>query len=332
MTPTSDIPPYAISDDANKGGILVTNDFAKQRERFPIPVYNTIDKLRNDFAPPKFRYLLSHIYVDSPSNKHAVVPFPIIRSTSTECCICSESAGCNEQDQHCYCVNKTQMHEFKERRSITSVSYSCHANCTCHATCGNRLGVGIGVKMKIVKDCCRGYVIVAEENIPANTYISEYVGEVIPEVVGEERTKLYSRIGQLSPDALYKQYRVVEDSPLTLADMESLNRPRFIVELCAADNSVIGYIDAFRFGNVSRFLQTSCQSNIRIQTVYHLPDAPMPRILFFASRDITAGEELVLPHDPYDCVNHTFHQKNYHARYRIFTHQQQHQQQKKNQA
>jgi len=53
------------------------------------------------------------------------------------------------------------------------------------------------------------------------------------------------------------------------------------------------YIDGTRFGNVSRFLNHSCDPNVKVHEIladHH--DSTYPRVGFFAAREIEAGEEL----------------------------------------
>lgn len=314
---------YVISTDSK---MIVVPDFARQRERYPLPIYNTIDSNRRDYAPPRFRYLTSHIYVNSPSNKHATVPFPTPTVTKTECCnkaTCPPTTEC--RGDRCHCVHKHTPSSHQEHRVIVGTDYSCHEGCDCSRNCGNRLLLGIHVKVKIVKDDCRGYCVVADQDISAGSYICEYIGEVLPADVAVERIKLYSRVGLQTPSELHAHYRVLEDYPLTLDDIRTLQRPRYIIQLTDPEHQAISFIDGFRLGNVSRFFQQACDGNLRVQLLYHLPDAPTPRVLFFAAKDIAAGEEITLPHDPYDCAEHGFTSIP-NARYRIFTNRQPQQQ------
>lgn len=52
-------------------------------------------------------------------------------------------------------------------------------------------------------------------------------------------------------------------------------------------------IDANFYGNVSRFFNHSCSSNIvPVRVYFEHQDLRFPKIAFFASRDIEAGEEI----------------------------------------
>lgn len=302
--------------------IYVMMYYCTGRDTYPIPVYNSINKYA--CQPPQFRYLSTHIYVDSPSNKYSSVPFPCLVA-SDDCCDgkkCTQYKAC--KSLNCHCCSKTTTTILQYGRLSYGVSYLCHANCTCFATCGNRLSSGSSVKCHIVYDDCRGYIVISDKSITKDEYVFEYVGEVLPAAVAEQRINLYNNVGKLSYQTLHKQYRIVEDAPLTLNDIKSLHHPRFIIELVDHHTSAtIAYVDGFRLGNIGRYLQHVCSGNLRVQLVYNLPNSPVPRICFFALRDIDIGEELCISHDPYDCMQqHTYPFTQYNAgKLRLFVNQ-----------
>lgn len=54
-------------------------------------------------------------------------------------------------------------------------------------------------------------------------------------------------------------------------------------------------IDAYFFGNLSRFINHSCKPNLKTVIIHNFDDNILfGRISFFATRDIKAGEELTL--------------------------------------
>uniref|UniRef100_A0A7E4V670 SET domain-containing protein n=1 Tax=Panagrellus redivivus TaxID=6233 RepID=A0A7E4V670_PANRE len=107
------------------------------------------------------------------------------------------------------------------------------------------------------------YQVIAGEAIPKGTFVSQYLGEV------------------LTPD---------EARDRLLPSYEGKNN--YI--LCLAENFDQGVmltcIDAAEFGNVSRFMNHSCDANLEIKLVR--TNIVIPRACLFARRDIAAGEEL----------------------------------------
>ncbi|KIO28773.1 hypothetical protein M407DRAFT_71406, partial [Tulasnella calospora MUT 4182] len=61
-------------------------------------------------------------------------------------------------------------------------------------------------------------------------------------------------------------------------------------------------IDAWACGNWTRFINHSCQPNMKVYTAYHDPydhDNPPPgKLIFVTTRDIRVGEELTIDYDP----------------------------------
>ena len=54
-----------------------------------------------------------------------------------------------------------------------------------------------------------------------------------------------------------------------------------------------GYvIDATLYGNAARFMNASCSPNLKPVKMVHSTSANLPRVLFYATRHIAAGEEL----------------------------------------
>lgn len=112
-----------------------------------------------------------------------------------------------------------------------------------------------GSRIKPKKMDKKGWGIVAAENIPGGSFIIEYVGEVIDSEELERRLDLYSNS---------KHFYC-----LTLANGET--------------------IDACYKGNLSRFINHSCEPNCATQKWQVMGEI---RVGIFAKRDISKGEEL----------------------------------------
>jgi histone-lysine N-methyltransferase SUV39H len=105
----------------------------------------------------------------------------------------------------------------------------------------------------------------ALEAIKKGSYICEIVGEVIGQEEAEKRGKLYDADGCTYLFDL--DYNDGEHHPYT--------------------------IDAAAYGNISRFINHSCEPNLAVFVVWiNCLDPNLPTLALFATRNITEGEEL----------------------------------------
>ena len=103
------------------------------------------------------------------------------------------------------------------------------------------------------------------ENIKAGTFVVEYVGEVITGDVAEERGKKY--------DAEGRTYL-------------------FDLDFNPGEENIYT-VDATFYGNLSRFINHSCDPNLSIFSVFiNNLDPNMPQLAMFAKRDIKRGEQI----------------------------------------
>ncbi|XP_043939153.1 histone-lysine N-methyltransferase EHMT2 isoform X2 [Protopterus annectens] len=136
--------------------------------------------------------------------------------------------------------------------------FECNQACTCWKTCKNRVVQrGIRARLQLYRTAKMGWGVRAVQEIPQGTFICEYVGELISDAEADVRE---------------------DDS--------------YLFDLDNKDGEVY-CIDARYYGNVSRFINHLCDPNIIPVRVFMLhQDLRFPRIAFFSSRDIKAGEEL----------------------------------------
>ena len=106
-----------------------------------------------------------------------------------------------------------------------------------------------------------GLGLVSEQHIRAGDAVIEYVGEVLTREQHEAREAWYVRQGFACSYALFSDQH--------------------------------GYvIDATLYGNAARFMNASCEPNLKQGKMSHALAGSLPRILFKATRDIAPGEEL----------------------------------------
>lgn len=112
------------------------------------------------------------------------------------------------------------------------------------------------------------------ESIKKGSFVSEYVGEVIGEKEARTRTKFMAE-------------RPSYCSNYILGVRERVN---------GSDNDSVSFIDAMYIGNVSRFINHSCEPNLKMIVVRH--SNLIPKIALYASRTINEGEELSFSYGP----------------------------------
>ena len=111
-----------------------------------------------------------------------------------------------------------------------------------------------------------GWGVKAMERIPSGSFVVEYVGEVITSDEAEERGKKY--------DAEGRTY---------LFDLDFNSG--------GDDNPYT--VDAAFYGNLSHFINHSCDPNLNIFNVFiNNLDPNMPQLALFAKREIKKGEQI----------------------------------------
>ncbi|CAM9664666.1 unnamed protein product [Lampetra planeri] len=136
--------------------------------------------------------------------------------------------------------------------------FECNHSCSCWRSCKNRVVQhGIRVRMQLYRTAKMGWGVRALQDILPGTFICEYVGEIISDAEADVRE---------------------DDS--------------YLFDLDNKDGEVY-CIDARYYGNVSRFINHLCEPNlVPVRVFMSHQDLRFPRIAFFSSRHVLAGEEL----------------------------------------
>lgn len=185
-------------------------------------------------------------------------------------CECKD--GCSFKEKNC--CGKMSSSEFaytsKKRLRLdrNKPIFECNKMCTCGPDCLNRV-VQNGRKhslciYKTPNGC--GWGVRTEKLIGEGQFITEYIGEVITGEEAENRGKIY--------DVQGRTYL------FDLDFNDCKNEPPFTV-------------DAAKVGNVSHFINHSCDPNLGVWPVWvNCLDPDLPRLCFFSLKRIEAGEEL----------------------------------------
>jgi len=221
-----------------------------------IVVENEVDL---DGAPRKMKYINQYV----ASEGIEIPDDPPIGCECSSCEVKTERHCCPGMNGHSLAYTK----HAKLRIDVGTPIWECNKKCACSTDCYNRVVQG-GRKHKLciyrTENGC-GWGVKALENIKAGSFVVDYVGEVISDDEAEERGKKY--------DAEGRTY---------LFDLD-FNRGQ--------NNKYT--VDAAFMGNLSHFVNHSCDPNMHIFNVYiNCLDPDLPQICFFARREIKRGEQL----------------------------------------
>ncbi|XP_009999584.1 PREDICTED: histone-lysine N-methyltransferase SUV39H2 [Chaetura pelagica] len=180
--------------------------------------------------------------------------------TGCECADCPAEKCCPKEAGFILAYNKRKKLKIQPGLPI----YECNSFCRCGPDCPNRIvQKGTPYSLCIFRtNNGRGWGVKTLQTIKTNSFVMEYVGEVITSEEAERRGQLYDNQG------------------ITYLFDLDYDSDEFTV-------------DAARYGNVSHFVNHSCDPNLQVFNVFiDNLDLRLPRIALFSTRTIKAGEEL----------------------------------------
>ncbi|VVA96364.1 unnamed protein product [Arabis nemorensis] len=168
------------------------------------------------------------------------------------------------EEGYCQCLVLEGMEE---------IANECGSGCGCGSDCPNRVTQkGISVRLKIVRDEKKGWCLYADQFIKKGQFVCEYAGELLTTDESRRRQNIYDKLRSTQ-----------SFSSALLVIREHLPSG----QACLRIN-----IDATRIGNVARFINHSCDGGNLSTVLLRSSGALLPRLCFFAARDIVAEEEL----------------------------------------
>ncbi|XP_071926986.1 histone-lysine N-methyltransferase, H3 lysine-9 specific SUVH4 [Coffea arabica] len=274
-----------------RGMLLV--DISGGQEEIKIPVINLVDD--TPFAATGFTYSRSIQVaenVDLPPNADG--------------CRCK---GNCIHPKFCACarLNDSKFpyvrHNGGRLRKAKDVVFECGPNCGCGPDCINRISQrGIKYQLEqVFRTLDRGWAVRTKDFIPSGAPVCEYVGIL-------RRTDELDKVD-------VNDYIFEIDCLHTIKGIEGRERRFGAVSASLCDNIEKiedGYlektpefcIDANHIGNVSRFVNHSCEPNLFVQCIlssHH--DFRLARIVLFAARSISPWQELTYDYGyPLDSV------------------------------
>ncbi|KAJ7708333.1 hypothetical protein B0H17DRAFT_454635 [Mycena rosella] len=155
------------------------------------------------------------------------------------------------------------------------VVVECNPYCHCSPNCPNRVAQsGRQVPIEIFKTARCGWGVRAPVDVERGTVLGMYTGSLIP------RAEAMDLTGEA------KEYCFDLDYNQEHEDEEDLTEKYTV--------------DSLRYGNWTRFINHSCEPNLRVQPIVYdtLPSQNMAYLTFIAMERIPARTELTFDYDP----------------------------------
>lgn len=179
--------------------------------------------------------------------------------------------SCTNSCEQCACsCLKFNVPNYVQGRLIESSAshdhpiFECNDRCQCPKSCSNRSAqLGIQIHLEIFCTDKKGFGLRAKEPILSNSFVCEYAGEVISITEARKRLENISSI----------------DSNYILAVQEYY-----------ASKVNLTIIDPMFIGNVGRFINHSCDPNLRMEIVR--VDTAVPKLCLFTNVMVQENEEL----------------------------------------
>ncbi|XP_047056592.1 histone-lysine N-methyltransferase SUVR3 [Lolium rigidum] len=250
-------------------------DFSRGLEAVPVPFDNPIDS-------KPYAYFLytpfSLIHPAASASAHAqpwgcaqarppcpTWPRPDLGLPSAGCA-CAE-ADCGAAG--CPCADAEAEMAAAEMGTLRE----CGDGCACGPSCANRRTQrGVTARLRVVRQLKKGWGLHAAEVLRRAQFVCEYAGEFLTTEETRRRQRLYDELASAG-----------KLSPALLVIREHLPSGRS----CMRVN-----IDATKVGNVARFINHSCDGGNLQPVLVRSSGALLPRLCFFAARDIAEGEEI----------------------------------------
>uniref|UniRef100_A0A8D0BPL4 [histone H3]-lysine(9) N-methyltransferase n=1 Tax=Salvator merianae TaxID=96440 RepID=A0A8D0BPL4_SALMN len=213
-----------------------------------------INSVDSEPCPTNYKYV---------SQNCVTSPMHIDRNiTHLQYCVCiddcsSSKCMCGQLSMRCWYDKEGRLlPEFNTAEP--PLIFECNHACSCWRTCRNRVVQnGLRARLQLFRTKNIGWGVRTMQDIPVGTFVCEYVGELISDSEAN-----------------------VREEDCYLFDLGNKDRDVYC-------------IDARFYGNISRFINHFCEPNlIAVRVFMSHQDLRFPRIAFFSSRHIQAGEEI----------------------------------------
>ncbi|KAF8178477.1 hypothetical protein BJ912DRAFT_856060 [Pholiota molesta] len=250
---------------------ILENTVEDEPDAPPIEIQNDVD----EEATPPWEFFYSNKMWHGEG-----VPLPDTKSLLR----CNCKGVCNPKSKTCACLKRQReacqdpnlefAYDKTGKLKIPGYPiFECNDFCGCGDECRNRVVQhGRKVSVAIRKTPAKGWGVFATKKILAGTYIGIYAGELITDVIAQQRGVKYNKFGRTYLfDIDFHHLRDSDDQDWT---------NQFTV-------------DAYHAGNFTRFLNHSCDPNSRLFACYiNEGNIQKPLLAIFSLRDIEPNEEI----------------------------------------
>ncbi|XP_031553067.1 histone-lysine N-methyltransferase EHMT1-like isoform X2 [Actinia tenebrosa] len=234
---------------------LLSCDISRGQENVAIPCVNEVD----DEPFPEFSFVKECCEVGGAGIEWNI--------NTIQACICEGDCGNNPNcscgkmcDEEVIWYDKEGLLCPEIHKLDRPLVFECNKMCKCWSYCRNRVvQKGMQYPLQLFKTKKKGWGVRALCAIPKGTFLCEYTGELISDAEADTR-----------------------ESDAYLFDLD-----------CKESEHELYCIDGGRYGNISRFINHSCEPNtIPTRAFVDHQDIRFPRIAFFSSKDIDMYEEV----------------------------------------
>jgi len=181
---------------------------------------------------------------------------------------CTCKRNCQSPEECCYEMSGCLKAYDKHKNIIVAPGnpiFECNKKCRCTNSCTNRVvQLGSKVNICIYKTSKYGWGVKSAQNIQKGQFVGKYIGEIITVKESEQRLNNGSSL---------------LDNMWNL-DFDDSQNYKYI-------------IDGTHYANFTYFINHSCDANLNVYAVWiNCLDRNLPELALFASRDISAGEQL----------------------------------------
>ncbi|KAM9393101.1 histone-lysine N-methyltransferase EHMT1a isoform 2-T4 [Pholidichthys leucotaenia] len=163
------------------GERVLSRDISRGYEAIPITCVNGVD---GEPCPETFKYIPDNC-VTSPLDIDKDITHLQHCSCTDDCS--SSTCMCAQLSLRCWYDSEGRLPlDFYQQEP--PVLFECHHACSCWRTCRNRVVQnGLRVRLQVFRTQKMGWGVRAMQDIPAGTFICEYVGEIITDAEADKR-------------------------------------------------------------------------------------------------------------------------------------------------
>ncbi|KAI0051000.1 SET domain-containing protein [Auriscalpium vulgare] len=208
---------------------------------------------------------------------------------------CTKASNCDCQEETNYgkkiFAYTTEGLLSDELSGGNSLIIECNHNCTCSMDCRNRVAQRPrDTPLELYDTLTRGWGIRSTVRLPANKVLGCYAGELIYRTDADAITRGNAGVAC--------NYLFDLDGTEFVEEEDEEEKPYSVDEEDEEENAYS--VDAYHQGNWTRFVNHSCEPNLRVFNVVYdsIPEMKMPHLAFVTLKEIPAGTELTLDYDP----------------------------------